>query len=58
MEFGGQAIWAVVITVGVAILAAGMIYGIMRNRQRTLSERVLTEVETKREYQREDRDAS
>ncbi len=58
MEFGGQAIWAVVITVGVAILAAGMIYGILRNRQRTLSERVLTEVETKREYQREDRDAS
>jgi hypothetical protein len=56
MEFGGQAIWAVVITLGVVLLAAGMIYGTMRNRQRTLSERVLTEVETKREYDREDRD--
>lgn len=56
MEFGGQAIWAVVITLGVVLLAAGMIYGTMRNRKRTLSERVLTEVETKREYDREDRD--
>lgn len=56
MDFGGQAIWAVLITVGVVILAAGLIYGMSRNRQRTLSERVLTEVETKREYEREDRD--
>ena len=58
MEFGGQAMWLVLLTVGVAILAAAMIYGTMRNRQRTLSERVLTEVETRREYEREDRDAS
>jgi len=56
MEFDGQAMWAVLITVGVVILAAGLIYGMSRNRQRTLSERVLTEVETKREYEREDRD--
>lgn len=58
MEFGGQAIWAVVITLGVIVLAGAMIYGMMRNRQRTLSERILTEVETKREYEREDRDPS
>jgi predicted MFS family arabinose efflux permease len=57
MEFGGQAIWLVLLTLGVVVLAGAMIYGIMRNRQRTLSERVMTEVETKREYEREDRDA-
>lgn len=58
MEFGGQAFWLVLLTFGVAVLAGAMIYGTMRNRQRTLSERVRTEVETKREYRREDRDDS
>lgn len=58
MEFGGQAIWAVLLTVGVIVLAAAMIYGSMRNRSRTPAERVVTEAATKREYQREDRDAS
>ena len=58
MLFGGQAMWLVLLTVGVVVLAAAMIYGTMRNRQRTLSERGLTEVETRREYEREDRDPS
>ena len=56
MEFGGQAIWAVLITIGVIVLAAAMTYGILRNRNRTLSEKITTERETKRVYEREDRD--
>ena len=58
MEFGGQAMWLILLTLGVVVLAAAMIYGMMRNRTRTLGERVMTEVETKREYEREDRDPS
>ncbi len=58
MEFGGQVFWLVLLTFGVAVLAGAMIFGTMRNRQRTPSERVRTEVETKREYDREDRDDS
>ncbi|SMQ85261.1 hypothetical protein SAMN06295905_2538 [Devosia lucknowensis] len=58
MEFGGQAMWLILLTLGVVVLAAAMIYGTMRNRTRTLGERVMTEVETKREYEREDRDPS
>lgn len=54
----GPALWLILLTIGVIALGAAAIYGIMRNRQRTLSERVTTEVETKREYQREDRDES
>ena len=56
METTGPALWLILLTFGVVVLGAAMIYGTMRNRQRTLSERVTTEVETKREYQREDRD--
>lgn len=56
METTGPALWLILLTVGVAVLGAAMIYGIMRNRQRTLAERITTEVETKREYEREDRD--
>jgi hypothetical protein len=58
MEYGGQAIWLILLTLGVVVLAAAMIYGTTRNRKRSLAERVTTEVETKREYQREDRDAT
>ncbi len=58
MEFGGQAIWAVLVTLGVVVLAGAMIYGLMRNRHRTLSEKVATEVSTKQVYDREDRDAT
>ena len=56
METTGPALWLIFLTFGVVVLGAAMIYGTMRNRQRTLSERVTTEFETKREYQREDRD--
>ena len=56
METIGPGLWLIALTIGVAILAAAAIYGIMRNRSRTLSERVTTEVETKRQYEREDKD--
>lgn len=56
MEYGGQAFWLILLTIGVVLLAGAMIYGTMRNRKRTLGERVATEVATKREYEREDRD--
>ena len=56
METSGPALWLILLTVGVVALAAAAIYGIMRNRQRSLSERVTTEMETRREYEREDRE--
>lgn len=56
METSGPALWLIVLTVGVIVLGAAIVYGMWRNRNRTLSERVLTEVETKREYEREDKD--
>jgi predicted MFS family arabinose efflux permease len=56
MEFGGQAMWAVLLTIGVVVLAGAMIYGVLRNRQRTPVEKVVTEAATRREYEREDRD--
>lgn len=49
-------VWLIALTLGVVLLGGAMIYGTMRNRQRTLAERVETEVETRREYQREDAD--
>ena len=58
METVGPALWLIVLTIGAVALGAAVIYGMMRNRSRTLAERVTTEVETKREYEREDRDAS
>ncbi|WP_160297861.1 hypothetical protein [Devosia chinhatensis] len=57
MDTVGPSIWLIALTIGVVILGVAVVYGIMRNRTRTLSERVTTEVETKREYAREDRDA-
>jgi len=56
MDIAGPAAWLILLTIGVLVLAGAMIYGTMRNRQRTLSEKIRTEVETKREYEREDRD--
>ena len=58
MEFGGQAMWAVLLTLGVVALAGAMIFGTLRNRQRTPTEKIVTEAATKREYEREDRDQS
>jgi FtsZ-interacting cell division protein ZipA len=56
METSGPALWLIVLTVGVIVLGAAIVYGMWRNRKLTLSERVLSEVETKREYEREDKD--
>lgn len=49
-------IWLIAVTVGVVLLGGAMIYGTMRNRQRTVTEKIVTEVETKRNYEREDKD--
>lgn len=58
MEISGQTFWLILLTLGVLVLAAAIAYGIMRNRQRSLGERVHSEVATEREYAKEDRDAS
>lgn len=54
----GPSIWLIVLTIGVVVLIAAMVYGIMRNRQRTLGERVASEAATREEYRAEDRDKS
>ncbi|WP_297112544.1 hypothetical protein [uncultured Devosia sp.] len=55
MEYGGPAVWLIVLTIGVVVLGVAMIYGISRNRQRTLSEKQATEAETRRGYEKQDR---
>jgi hypothetical protein len=54
----GPAFWLVLLTLGVVVLAVAIGYGMMRNRQRTRLEKAHTEIETRREYQREDQDHS
>jgi hypothetical protein len=54
----GASFWLILLTIGVVILGLAMVYGIMRNRKRTLGEQIQTEIETKREYVAEDKDAS
>jgi hypothetical protein len=56
METSGQTFWLILLTLGVVVLAAAMIYGAMRNRRRTPLEEVRTEAATRREYAEEDRD--
>lgn len=56
MEIAGPVLWLIALTIGVVVLGAAILYGMARNRDRSLAERVTTEVETKREYEREDRD--
>ena len=58
MQISGQTFWLILLTLGVIVLAAAVIYGTMRNRQRTPVEKAVTEAATVREYKREDRDAS
>ncbi|MFC0241460.1 hypothetical protein [Rhodopseudomonas telluris] len=41
--------------IGVVILAGALIYGLMRNRQRTTAEKQLTEAATKANYRAEER---
>lgn len=54
----GPSAWLILLTIGVIVLIAAIVYGIMRNRQRTLGERVATEAATRDEYRAEDRDKS
>jgi UPF0716 family protein affecting phage T7 exclusion len=54
----GPAFWLVLLTLGVVVLAIAIGYGMMRNRGRTRLEKAHTEIETRREYQREDQDHS
>lgn len=54
----GPSFWLILLTLGVVVLAAAIVYGIMRNRQRSLGERIHTEAATRREYSKEDRDPS
>lgn len=58
METTGPALWLIVLTIGVALLGGAIAYGIARNRKRSRGERALTEAATRREYERQDRDAS
>ncbi|MVT00014.1 hypothetical protein [Devosia marina] len=51
----GPALWLVVLTVGVIVLGGAMAYGMRRNRDRTLSEKITTEVETRRGYEEQDK---
>lgn len=52
----GPAMWLTVLTIGVVVLAAALVFGIMRNRQRTPTERAVSEAATKAEYAVEDKD--
>jgi len=58
METSGQTFWLILLTLGVVVLAAAIIYGMLRNRQRTRLEEAATEAATRREYAEEDRDQS
>jgi hypothetical protein len=58
METSGQTFWLLLLTLGVVVLAAAIIYGMLRNRQRTRLEEATTEAATRREYDKEDRDAT
>ena len=50
----GPSLWLILVTIGVIVLAAAAIFGIMRNRQRTIGEKVHTESATRAEYKSED----
>ena len=54
----GPTLWLMLLTVGVAALGLIMAIGAMRNRKRTPQERVATEMATKQEYRKEERDGS
>ena len=55
MEIAGPTLWLIVLTIGVIVLGAAMAYGMRRNRDRTLSEKITTEVETRRGYEKQDK---
>jgi Sec-independent protein translocase protein TatA len=50
----GPSLWLILLTIGVIVLGAAAVYGIMRNRTRTVSEKLHTEAATRAEYKSED----
>ena len=54
----GPSLWLIVLTLGAVVLLAALIYGFYRGQQRSRAEKALTEAATRREYEREDQDAS
>ena len=54
----GPSLWLIVLTLGAVLLLAALIYGFYRGQQRSRAEKALTEAATRREYEREDQDAS
>lgn len=55
MDIAGPALWLIVLTIGVIVLGVAMAYGMRRNRDPTLSEKITTEVETRRGYEKQDK---
>ncbi|WIY53577.1 hypothetical protein O9Z70_03295 [Devosia sp. YIM 151766] len=58
MSASGPAMWMFAIAGGAVILFCALVYGIMRNRDRTLAERRTTEAASRAEYSAEDKDKS
>ena len=54
----GPSIWLILVTIGVVVLALAAVFGIMRNRQRTGTEKAITEAATRANYQAEDKKGS
>ncbi|WP_172122434.1 MULTISPECIES: hypothetical protein [unclassified Devosia] len=52
----GPSIWLILLTIGVIALALAVVFGIMRNRNRSSGEKAVTEAATRATYQAEDRD--
>ncbi|MDB5614219.1 MAG: hypothetical protein JWQ22_1872 [Devosia sp.] len=58
METSGPSFWLILLTLGVILLAVAIAYATMRNQKRTPVEKATTAAATRREYDKEDRDAS
>ena len=54
----GPSFWLILLTIGVAALGLAMAYGVRRNKQRSLQEKLVTDAATRREFREEDRDSS
>jgi hypothetical protein len=56
MDFFSGSPWALVTVIGAFVLLAAIGYGMWQNSKRTSAQRMLTEMATKREYEREDKE--